>query len=71
MARREDDIINQLTTPTGATWGFGTAAPTTGTYKRGSIVYNTAPSANGNNVGWICTAAGTPGTWKAFGSVAA
>jgi len=46
------------------------AAPTTGTYERGAIVYNTAPSAGGS-VGWICVTAGTPGTWKTFGSIAA
>jgi hypothetical protein len=35
----------------------GTAAPTSGNYPRGSIVWNTAPSAAGK-VGWVCTAAG-------------
>jgi hypothetical protein len=46
-----------------------TAAPTTGEWARGDIVYNRSPSAGGN-VGWICVTAGTPGTWKAFGSIA-
>jgi len=44
------------------------AAPTTETWRRGDIVYNTAPS-SGGYVGWVCTAAGTPGTWKAFGLI--
>ncbi|NYE07277.1 hypothetical protein F4694_004062 [Bacillus niacini] len=47
---------------------FGTAAPTTGTWAVGDIYYNTAPVAGGK-VGWICTTAGTPGTWKSFGAI--
>lgn len=45
------------------------AAPTTGTWALGDLVYNTSPSeqgtAGGKYVirGWICVAAGTPGTW--------
>ena len=46
----------------------GTAAPTTGTWPRGWIRWNTAPVAGGN-VGWICTATGTPGTWKEWGVI--
>lgn len=46
----------------------GAAAPTTGTWALGDIVYHSAPSPGGN-VGWICTTAGTPGTWKAFGGI--
>lgn len=49
-------------------WSF--AAPTTGTWGRGDKVYNTAPTPGGN-VGWVCTTAGTPGTWKSFGTIAA
>ena len=37
--------------------------------KRGDIVYNTLPS-SGGYCGWICTANGTAGTWKAFGLIA-
>ena len=47
---------------------YGTAAPTTGTWIGGDIVYNSAPSAGGK-IGWICVTAGTPGTWKAFGAI--
>lgn len=46
----------------------GTAAPVAGTYERGDIVYNEAPASAGF-VGWVCTAAGTPGTWKTFGLI--
>lgn len=45
-------------------------APTEGTWAKGSIVYNTAPTAGGY-AGWVCTVAGTPGTWKGFGSIEA
>jgi parallel beta-helix repeat protein len=46
----------------------GTAAPTTRTWTAGSIVYDRAPTAGGK-VGWICTTAGTSGTWKLFGAI--
>jgi hypothetical protein len=46
----------------------GAAAPTTGTYKQGDIVYNTAP-VSGGYIGWVCVTSGTPGTWKTFGLI--
>ena len=42
--------------------------PIIGTYKVGDKVYNTTPSAGGYE-GWLCTTAGTPGTWKGFGLI--
>jgi hypothetical protein len=47
-----------------------TAAPTTGAHARGEIVWNINPVAAGT-AGWICTVAGTPGTWKTFGTIEA
>lgn len=47
----------------------GTAAPASGTWAVGDTVINNAPSVDGNNMfieGWICTVAGTPGTWVAM-----
>jgi len=44
------------------------AAPTTGTWKRGDIVYFSSPTAGGK-IGAICTVAGTPGTWKTWGAI--
>lgn len=41
---------------------YGTAAPTTGTYARGDMLLNTAPT-SGAPWAWLCVAAGTPGTW--------
>lgn len=49
---------------------YGSAAPTSGTYKLGDRVINTVPSASGN-IGWVCVTAGTPGTWKEFGTIEA
>lgn len=46
------------------------AAPTTGTWAVGDIVFNTAPTAGGF-IGWVCTTAGTPGTWKTWGAISA
>lgn len=45
------------------------AAPTTGSYKQGDFIRNSAPSEAGAGgskyviLGWICTVSGTPGTW--------
>jgi hypothetical protein len=48
----------------------GLAAPTTGTWGVGARVWNITPTAGGV-MGWVCTTAGTPGTWKTFGAIAA
>lgn len=47
---------------------YGTQYPVTGSHNLGDIVYNTQPVV-GNFVGWICTEAGSPGTWKPFGRI--
>jgi hypothetical protein len=44
--------------------------PTTGTWRRGDIVWDTDPSASAPP-GWVCVSAGTPGTWKAMANLAA
>ena len=44
-------------------------APTTGTWAVGDKVFFDTPAVDGNNMvllGWICTDAGTPGTWVAM-----
>jgi hypothetical protein len=48
----------------------GTAAPVAGTWRQGDVVWNSAPAAGGVP-GWLCTVAGTPGTWKAMANLAA
>lgn len=50
--------------------GVASAAPTTGAWLRGDIVYSDSPSASGS-VGWVCTSGGSPGTWKTFGAISA
>lgn len=46
----------------------GSAAPTTGNWVVGDIYLNSAP-ASGGYIGWVCTVAGSPGTWKTFGLI--
>ena len=45
----------------------GTSAPTVGTYRVGDIYWNTSPTYSNPVSHWICTVAGTPGTWKPGG----
>ncbi len=45
------------------------AAPTTGEWVRGDLVYDSTP-ASGAPIGWGCSVAGTPGTWIAMGNYA-
>jgi hypothetical protein len=45
-------------------------APTAGHWLKGSVVWNSSPSAGGK-IGWVCVADGAPGTWKSFGGIAA
>ena len=47
---------------------IGAAAPTTGTWVRGYIRWNSEP-VSGENIGWVCVTAGTPGTWFPFGLI--
>lgn len=49
---------------------FGTAPPTTGDYRRGDRIVNSAPSA-ASPTGWVNVEAGFPGTWKAESNLAA
>lgn len=48
--------------------GIVNASPTTGTNYVGDIVYNSSPASAGF-IGWVCTVAGSPGTWKTFGLI--
>lgn len=62
--------VNQLSEGRmGASYTARTAAPTTETWAVGDQVRNSAPSELGTAgskyviLGWVCTVAGTPGTW--------
>ena len=47
---------------------YGKAFPETGNWLQGTVVYNTEPSP-GSPIGWVCTAGGTPGSWRRFGLI--
>ena len=47
---------------------IGTVSPTSGTWNVGDVCLNSAPASAGY-IGWACTVAGTPGTWKTFGLI--
>ena len=48
---------------------YNTTPPASGTFNLGDIVWNTTP-VSGGTPGWMCTVAGTPGTWKAMANLA-
>jgi hypothetical protein len=48
----------------------GTGIPTEGTFAVGDTVQMKTPTAGGY-MGYVCTTAGTPGTWKGYGSIQA
>lgn len=62
-------IASTTTFRSGAQARLFSAAPTTGTWRRSDIVWNSAPSAGGTP-GWVCVTSGTPGTWKAMANLA-
>ena len=47
---------------------YATAAPTAGNWAKGQQVYNSDPD-SAEYIGWVCTVAGTPGTWQTFGLI--
>jgi hypothetical protein len=63
---------NGTTSQVGNSWNpveaYRAANPTTGTWEVGDKVWSTDPASTGY-MGWTCTVAGTPGTWKTFGAV--
>lgn len=48
---------------------FQNAAPSTGKWSRGDIVWNSLPT-SGQPPGWVCVTTGSPGTWKAMANLA-
>jgi hypothetical protein len=47
---------------------YAAGVPQNGQYDRGDIIWNSSPKPYGN-AGWICVAAGNPGTWCPFGDI--
>lgn len=45
-----------------------TSAPSAGSWNKGDIAWNASPDAT-EYAGWVCVTAGTPGTWKGFGTI--
>lgn len=74
MSEREQLSVTELTiVGNGASQNrmfSSSAVPAAGQWVRGDIVLNSAPSAAGF-IGWVCTASGSPGTWKTFGAITA
>ena len=54
----------------GTSQNRATAIPVSGQYNLGAVLWNSSPIAGGQT-GWICTVAGSPGTWKTFGEIQA
>jgi len=52
----------------GKKFGRGSAAPATGLWSKGDIIWNNEP-VPGGWIGWICVREGTPGEWKPFGHI--
>jgi hypothetical protein len=65
-------VLNFVMSSKRVMWGSTdpATAGSTSTFSRGDIMFNDTPSAGGT-AGWVCTTAGTPGTWKTFGAIAA
>lgn len=63
-------LVIGINSATGARIATAPSIPTAGTWAVGDIAYHTAPAAAGF-IGWVCTTAGTPGTWKTFGAISA
>lgn len=70
-----DQLNNLSEGQVSAATNASSGAPTAGTYQRGDFVRNSAPSELGSAgskyviTGWLCTVAGTPGTWVACRSL--
>jgi hypothetical protein len=47
---------------------YAETPPTAGNYSLGDIVWHSTPRPGGN-IGWVCTKAGSPGTWHRFGDI--
>lgn len=43
---------------------YASNIPTSGTWKKGDVIINTSSLNSNNTYAWVCTTAGTPGTWK-------
>lgn len=70
LFREVADQVNGISEGRGdAFFNAATGAPTTGTYRQGDFIRNSAPTVLGSAGsqyvihGWQCVASGSPGTW--------
>jgi len=71
LLRQIEDQVNRLAEGRiSGRHAAATAAPTSGFWAQGDIVWNSAPAAEGF-IGWVCVTGGEPGTWKGFGEIEA
>lgn len=70
MMRRtnQGDITAPIAMDGGIKRFLTNTVPTTGAHIVGEIAWNSNPT-SGGFMGWTCTGAGTPGTWKTFGPI--
>ncbi|NOU71590.1 hypothetical protein GC098_09170 [Paenibacillus sp. LMG 31458] len=52
----------------GASVGWAQASPTSGTWKQGTMLWNSLPSISAP-AGWVCVSDGTPGTWVTLNTI--
>lgn len=50
------------------TFSYNSNVPQSGTWSKGSIVWNSAPELN-KPIGWVCLKGGSPGHWRPFGII--
>lgn len=62
-----EEVVESLDAPLWKSLAANTA-PATGTWAVGDLVWNVTPSV-GQPIGWLCTVAGTPGTWVALANL--
>jgi hypothetical protein len=64
-------LVDTTSEANGRVIGYRSSIPASGgPFAKGEIRFNSNPSPGGA-VGWVCTTAGSPGTWKEFGTIAA
>lgn len=61
-------MVNLMSTGSIQVRGAMAAAPTTGTWAKGDIIWNSAPASLGT-IGFVCVSGGSPGTWKTWGVI--
>lgn len=63
-----ESMVNLLAGGSIQARGTGSAAPTSGQWAKGDIIWNSSPI-SGGTAGFICVSGGSPGTWKNWGTI--